>query len=82
MEVFVKQTVFNPYLEGQAVHVTGDDIDGDRYDIVCLVNNVQGDYITLVNYKGELIGPIHLENFTYGRDALKIAVIDIGGNEK
>lgn len=76
MDILITATVFNPKLRGKAVYVAGHDIDGQQYDRVFLVKDIDADYITLVNSNAEVIENIHLENFTHENEPLKLKILE------
>ncbi|MBU5213248.1 hypothetical protein [Heyndrickxia oleronia] len=76
MDTFVESKVFNPNLLGKAVRIKGFDVDGHHWDRLFLVKDINGSYISLVNDQGEETEKVHMENFEYADEALKIKVLE------
>ena len=76
MDIFVNSKVFNPNLFGKAVRVKGFDIDGEHYNRLFLVRDVNGEHISLINCQGGLIKDLHIENFEHSDEALKITILE------
>lgn len=76
MDVFINSKVFNPKLSGKAIRINGFDMDGEHYNRLFLVKDVNGEYISLINCQGHLIKDLNIENFEHSDDALKITILE------
>lgn len=81
MEMYVSVKSFNPKLQGKAIRIKGFDFEGDRYDRLFLVKEVNGESISVVNCQGEVIEDLHIENFDHSEQALRITVLEEPKNE-
>lgn len=50
MEICIQMKAFNPRLEGKAVKVVGYDANGEKYNHVFLVSEVDGEKIILIAF--------------------------------
>lgn len=76
MDIFVTQKAFNKELVGKAVVLRGTDKYGKEFDGTYLVNEVENDYIMMINYLGTIF-EFCIEDFEHGNDPLKIFFLTV-----
>ncbi|MCM3573324.1 hypothetical protein M3172_08960 [Mesobacillus subterraneus] len=74
MDLFIQTKAFNPSLIGQAVRIKGHDVDGEAYNRLFLVKDVEADHIKVVNSVGNVL-EISMENFEIP-DGLELIVLE------
>ncbi|MFC5773714.1 hypothetical protein [Ectobacillus antri] len=74
MQIIVQEPVFNRQLKGKAVRVVGFDVDGDKWNNLFLVKDVNGEMIYLVAFTGKVVS-FHIEDFE-SEVGLKMTVIE------
>lgn len=63
--MFIEKKVFDPKLQGEAVYIKGEKIDGVKLDKLFFVRECDGDCIKLIDNRG-LKYSLHIKNFEKG----------------